>query len=121
MFSGRCSYDGSNILEQPLRPGQTPSATVPQGPVAQVAVAGSSAYEAQSHSSVVDNNQFSHLPKLQYAIMTFIQSQPAIEDGVHVGAIARAVGGTALTIRYLSHNAYSSPNSLTYLPQRCFG
>ncbi|KAJ8585599.1 replication protein A, subunit RPA32 [Rhizopogon salebrosus TDB-379] len=80
----------------PLRPGQTASSTVPQGSVAR-SVAGSSAYAAQSHP-VVDNSQFSHLPKLQYEIVTFIHNQPANEEGVHVGAIARAIGGTALTI-----------------------
>lgn len=93
------------MFEQPLRPGQNPS-TTPHAPNAQGNVAGSSAYAAQSHAPV-DSSQFSHLPKLQYEIVTFIQSQPANEEGVHVGAIARAVGGTALTIRYLSHKAYS--------------
>ncbi|OAX41970.1 replication protein A, subunit RPA32 [Rhizopogon vinicolor AM-OR11-026] len=80
----------------PLRPGQNPSTTVP--PAVSSNVTGSSAYTAQSHTAAANNSQFSHLPKLQYAIVTFIQSQHANEEGVHVGAIARAVGGTAVTI-----------------------
>ncbi|KAG0707672.1 replication protein A subunit RPA32 [Suillus ampliporus] len=77
----------------PPRPGQNPSTTIPQGPVA-----GGSAYAVQSHSSVANNSQYSHLPKLEYAIVTFMQNQPSNEEGVHVGAIARAVGGSAVTI-----------------------
>jgi replication factor A2 len=35
---------------------------------------------------------------LEYAIVTFILDQPSKEEGVHVGSIARAVGGSAATI-----------------------
>ncbi|KAG2157200.1 replication protein A subunit RPA32 [Suillus clintonianus] len=77
----------------PPRPGQNPSTTLPQGQVA-----GSSAYAAQSNAPAANNNQYSHLPKLEYAIITFLQSQPTNEEGVHVGAVARAVGGNAVTI-----------------------
>ncbi|KAG1756689.1 replication protein A subunit RPA32 [Suillus paluster] len=75
----------------PPRPGQNPS--IPQGPVA-----GGSAYAAQSHSTAANNDQYSQLPKLEYAIVTFMRNQPSNEEGVHVGAIARAVGGNAVTI-----------------------
>lgn len=30
-----------------------------------------------------------------------MQTQPAIAEGIHVSAIARAVGGNAVTIRYV--------------------
>jgi hypothetical protein len=106
-FRNWSQCNGFNLLEQPLRPGQNPSTTVPR--VAPSSVAGGSAYAAQSHTAVANNTQFSHLPKLQYAIVTFIQSQHANDEGVHVGAIARAVGGTAVTIRYLSHSACCPP------------
>ncbi|PCH37976.1 replication protein A subunit RPA32 [Wolfiporia cocos MD-104 SS10] len=59
--------------------------------------ANSSAYTAQSHTGAM-NSQFAHLPELQRRIVEFIMSQPAKEEGVHVGAIARAVGGQAHAI-----------------------
>lgn len=54
---------------------------------------GASAYSAQS--TAVTNDQFSHLPQMQQAIIRFILSHPQTDDGVNVGAIARAVGGSA--------------------------
>ncbi|KNZ71816.1 Replication factor A protein 2, partial [Termitomyces sp. J132] len=48
-----------------------------------------SAYTGQA-SKITD--QYSHLPPLQQKIVRFIASQPQSEEGVHVSAIARAVG-----------------------------
>lgn len=60
-----------------------------------------SAYTGQA-SKVSD--QHSHLPPLQQKIVRFIESQPRSEEGVHVSAIARAVGtdGDAQKIRCLA-------------------
>jgi len=55
---------------------------------------GASAYSAQS-STVAAGDQFNHLPPLQRSIINFIISQPTSEEGVHVAAIARTVGGDA--------------------------
>ncbi|KIK96326.1 hypothetical protein PAXRUDRAFT_32464 [Paxillus rubicundulus Ve08.2h10] len=48
--------------------------------------------------TVVSSDQFSHLPNLHRLIISFMRSQPPHDEGVHVGAIARAVGGDAVTI-----------------------
>ncbi|KAG6874207.1 hypothetical protein C0995_003753 [Termitomyces sp. Mi166 len=48
-----------------------------------------SAYTGQA-SKISD--QYTHLPPLQQKIVRFIASQPLSEEGVHVSAIARAVG-----------------------------
>jgi len=56
----------------------------------------STAYSAQP--AVRSSDQFSHLPKLHRSIITFIQAQPSSAEGIHVSAIARAVGGDAVTI-----------------------
>ncbi|KAI9571343.1 hypothetical protein HD554DRAFT_2075347 [Boletus coccyginus] len=56
----------------------------------------STAYSAQP--AVASSDQFSHLPSLHRSIIAFIQSQPSSAEGIHVGAIARAVGGTAMII-----------------------
>ncbi|KAF8559772.1 replication protein A, subunit RPA32 [Imleria badia] len=56
----------------------------------------STAYSAQP--TAASSDQFSHLPQLHRAIISFIQSQPSSAEGIHVGAIARAVGGNAVTI-----------------------
>ena len=52
----------------------------------------------RSHS--VSTDQYSYLPPLERSIVTFMLNQPSSEDGIHVGAIARAVGGSAASIRY---------------------
>ncbi|TCD64659.1 replication factor A protein 2 [Steccherinum ochraceum] len=52
-----------------------------------------SAYTAQSHGGASD--QYSHLPQLERSIITFMMNQPPNEEGIHVGAIARTVGGSA--------------------------
>jgi replication factor A2 len=57
---------------------------------------GASAYTSQSRAPT---NQFAGLPTLQRSIMEFLTSQPYNDEGVHVGAIARAVGGEAGKIR----------------------
>jgi replication factor A2 len=60
--------------------------------------AGASAYTAQS-TAKVDAGQWSHLPELERRIVEHLLQNPGNEDGVHVGGIARAVGGTAVEIR----------------------
>lgn len=83
----------------PPRAGQNPSTAMPKAQVTGGPPAvGGSAYAAQSHSTATNTSQYSHLPKLEYAIITFILSQPSNNEGVHVGSIARAVGGSAVTI-----------------------
>ncbi|KAG1832030.1 replication protein A subunit RPA32 [Suillus variegatus] len=82
----------------PPRAGQNPSTTIPQAQVAGPPAVGGSAYAAQSHPPATTNNQYSHLPKLEYMIITFMLSQPSKEEGVHVRSIARAVGGNAAAI-----------------------
>lgn len=52
-----------------------------------------SAYSAPSTSRPSD--QYSHLPKLPQAICQFMLEQPGTAEGVHVSAIARAVGNIA--------------------------
>ncbi|KII88398.1 hypothetical protein PLICRDRAFT_161449 [Plicaturopsis crispa FD-325 SS-3] len=54
-----------------------------------------SAYAVQSAST---NDQYSHLPAVQRQIIQFIASQAQNDDGVHVAAIARAIGGDAHSI-----------------------
>ncbi|KAF8965268.1 hypothetical protein BDZ97DRAFT_799072 [Flammula alnicola] len=51
-----------------------------------------SAYSA--HNTPAANDQFSHLPALQRAIVKFIMSQPQQDEGVHVGVIAKAIGAS---------------------------
>jgi len=66
-------------------------------PAAQTSTAnGHSAYTAQSNSTA--NDQFSHLPEIERTIIKFMLEQPQNEEGVHVGSIARAVGGNAAAI-----------------------
>lgn len=80
-------------LPQSPRPGQNLQEVTPR----QSGAGPSTAYSAQP---AVSNDQFSHLPKLHRSIIAFIQAQPSNAEGVHVSAIARAVGGNAVTIRY---------------------
>ena len=44
---------------------------------------------------------YSHLPRLQQSIVRFIIGQPRSDEGIHVAAIARAIGteGDAQKIR----------------------
>ncbi|KAF7792950.1 hypothetical protein EIP86_004053 [Pleurotus ostreatoroseus] len=56
-----------------------------------------SAYTAQT-GQTASNDQFAHLPPIHRKIIEFILSQPAHDDGVHVAAIARAIGGDAQVI-----------------------
>jgi len=69
---------------------------MPGGPVRDAqsgtSMDGPSAYTSQSRAPT---NQFAGLPTLQRSIMEFLTSQPYNDEGVHVGAIARAVGGEA--------------------------
>ncbi|PSR77351.1 hypothetical protein PHLCEN_2v7952 [Hermanssonia centrifuga] len=78
----------------PPRPGQ------PQTAPAAARTPGTSAYTAQSHGASA-NDQFSHLPAIQRNIVNFILAQPmdVRDNGVHVAAIARAIGGDAQSIR----------------------
>ncbi|KAI0082629.1 replication protein A, subunit RPA32 [Panus rudis PR-1116 ss-1] len=57
---------------------------------------GASAYTAQSNAAV--NDQWSGLPPLERDIVRFIANHPHTDEGVNVGAIARAVGGAANSI-----------------------
>ncbi|KAI0345172.1 replication protein A, subunit RPA32 [Trametopsis cervina] len=58
---------------------------------------GTSPYAAQG-SAAPQRDQYAHLPPIQRNIINFILSQPNHTDGVHVAAIARAVGGDANAI-----------------------
>ncbi|KAF9227683.1 replication protein A, subunit RPA32 [Gyrodon lividus] len=76
----------------PPRPGQNPQDLTSKNNAA----GSNTAYSAQP--TVVTNDQFSNLPKLHRLIITFMQSQPPNDEGIHVSAIARTVGGDAVTI-----------------------
>jgi len=60
-----------------------------------------SAYSAQSNSTGLPD-QFGHLPQLQRAIINFIISQPPQEEGIHVAAIAKAIGASGEDARKIS-------------------
>lgn len=75
----------------PPRPGQNPQEAGPKSSSA------SSPYSAQPIQSA-GSDQYAHLPQLHRAIVAFMQREPPSEAGVHVGAIARAVGGDAVSI-----------------------
>lgn len=81
---------------QPPRPGQ-----VNQPGAGGSGTAGSSAYANQSTSAA--DTEYSHLPPVQRKIVQFILSQPPNHDGVHIAAIARAIGGNAAEIRFVIH------------------
>ncbi|PPQ87992.1 hypothetical protein CVT25_001071 [Psilocybe cyanescens] len=51
-----------------------------------------SAYSAQNAGG--PNDQYSHLPPLQRNIIRFILNQPPREEGIHVAAIAKAIGAS---------------------------
>lgn len=57
-----------------------------------------SAYTGQAQSATAANDQFAHLPPIQRKILTFMMNQPTSDTGIHVGAIARAIGGDAHSI-----------------------
>lgn len=63
------------------------------------------AYTVQSNASGASHSQFAGLPTLQKQIITFMTSQPASDEGIHVAQIARHVanmgggGGDAHVIR----------------------
>lgn len=59
---------------------------------------GASAYTAQASTNGA-HDQFAFLPEPQRKIVNFILSQQNHMDGIHVSAIARAVGGDAHAIR----------------------
>lgn len=72
----------------PNRGGQLQgSTTAPTGSTS------ASAYNTQSHAT--NTNQFSHLTPIQQKIIAFVLANNSSPDGVHVAAIARAMGGTA--------------------------
>lgn len=74
-----------------------------------------SAYSAQSNSTGLPD-QFGHLPQLQRAIINFIISQPPQEEGIHVAAIAKAIGASgedARKIRWVDATSH-----LNFLPHR---
>jgi len=56
--------------------------------------AGSSAYTTQSNAAV-SKDEFAAFPPMERSILKFIISQPISDEGVHVAAIARAIGGEA--------------------------
>ncbi|THG98963.1 hypothetical protein EW026_g3304 [Hermanssonia centrifuga] len=94
-FHGLDCMTATLTLEKgpPPRPGQ------PQTAAAAARTPGTSAYTAQSHGASA-NDQFSHLPAIQRNIVNFILAQPmdVRDNGVHVAAIARAIGGDAQSI-----------------------
>jgi len=58
---------------------------------------GASAYNAQPHNaSTLD--QYAHLPPVERQICKFLLEQPPSDEGIHVGNIARAIGGNAQAI-----------------------
>lgn len=67
-----------------------------------------SAYSAQPGAGA--NDRFPHLPVLQRQIVRFLQDNCTTEEGVHVSAIARAVGGgsDAMKIRYIQTTFFTS-------------
>ncbi|KAG8217715.1 hypothetical protein J3R82DRAFT_5872 [Butyriboletus roseoflavus] len=75
----------------PPRPGQNLQEVTPR----QNGVGSSTAYSAQL---AVSSDRYSHLPNLPRSIIAFMQAQPSNAEGIHVSAIARAVGGNAVTI-----------------------
>lgn len=56
-----------------------------------------SAYSAQGHQAEV-KDQYSHLQPVPRSIVQFMLSQPHSREGVHVGAIVKAVGADAESI-----------------------
>lgn len=87
--------DTSCCIHQRSRPGEQKTTAASTSNPAHPSTA--SAYTAQT-GQIASNDQFAHLPKVQREILHFIMSQPAHDDGIHVGAIARAVGGQATAI-----------------------
>ena len=65
-----------------------------------------SAYAAPSTS--MSSDAYTHLPKLQQAIIRFMAEQPPSSEGIHVFAIARAVGGGATDAQKISCATYST-------------
>jgi replication factor A2 len=57
-----------------------------------------SSYNAQSGSAAL-KDRYAELPPIQRKIVQFIQSQPPSDEGVHIGAIARDIGGDANAIK----------------------
>jgi replication factor A2 len=55
--------------------------------------AGASAYTSQTSASST-RDQYADLPPMQRDIVRFMHAQPDNPDGIHVGAIARAVGSS---------------------------
>jgi hypothetical protein len=53
-------------------------------------------------------DKFAHLPPMQKSIIAFLESQPQSDEGTHVAAIARSVGGEAHMIRYAISDVPSS-------------
>lgn len=66
-----------------------------------MAASATSAYVSPSHANAI-KDEYSHLPPLQRSIVRFISGQPRSDEGVHVAAIARAIGadGDAQKIRW---------------------
>ncbi|CCM04607.1 uncharacterized protein FIBRA_06789 [Fibroporia radiculosa] len=78
-------------IPRPSEAGMAPRGAMANGQTS------TSAYAAQSHVSA-SNSQYAHLPDTQRKIVEFLLSQPTSEDGIHVAAIARAIGGQARDI-----------------------
>jgi replication factor A2 len=57
-----------------------------------------------TNPSTAISDEYSHRPKLEQDICQFIAEQPANDAGIHVAAIAQAVGGggDAHRIRYVA-------------------
>jgi hypothetical protein len=53
-------------------------------------------------------DKLADLPPMQRSIIAFLDSQPKSEEGTHVAAIARSVGGEAHMIRYAISDVPSS-------------
>lgn len=77
------------ILERgpPGSTGSRPAASAPRD----VTMTDASAYSAPS-TTTTNNTQYAHLPALQQKIIAYMQNEPASAEGIHVWAIARAVG-----------------------------
>jgi replication factor A2 len=80
----------------PSNPNLSPKPTAGQNTTSSM-----SAYSAQSNSMGVPD-QFGHLPQLQREIINFIIAQPPQEEGIHVAAIAKAIGASGEDARKIS-------------------
>ncbi|KAI0810958.1 hypothetical protein BC629DRAFT_1018787 [Irpex lacteus] len=76
----------------PPRPGEELKPRLP------TSTSNGNAYTAQASGAGVQHDAYAHLPPTQRKIVNFILAQANHTEGVHIAAIARAVGGDAVAI-----------------------